>query len=98
MGSKKRKLIHLVYENERGTTPPYFWQVHVDGKPLIPEKYSPHPGSPYTTERHAEDIVVGLLEKAGVKDPSNIEEWHAAGFDFKKDSISGWGNWPYRSC
>jgi hypothetical protein len=86
------KKIHLCYENDRGTVPPYFWRVEVDGKPVDPKT---HNHNFQTTEEHAEDMVVEILKEAGVEDTSNIEEWHRVGYDFEKDSIGGFGNWPY---
>lgn len=91
------KLIELKYENDRSTVPPYFWRVLLDGVEVDPLGHNSKAGSPYTTERHAEDMVIEIVKAGGVKDTSNLKEWHKAGYDIKKDSIEGFGNWPYRS-
>lgn len=90
---KKLKVIHLRHENDRATVPPFFWTVTIDGAPVDPG--TPKYGDATTKER-AEDIVVELGKKAGVKDTTSHAEWAAAGYEIRiTGPVPGtFGNWP----
>ena len=64
--------IHLCYKKND------FWQVEIDGEPYGNQ----------TTEDNAEDMIVEMLKNIGIKDTSDIEEWHKAGYTFKRDPIN----------
>ena len=95
------KKIHLRHENDRGTIPPYFWMVVIEDEngectPVDPGPVRATPISPWTTKERAEDMVVEIGEKAGVKDTTDADQWAKAGLEviIHKPAAGFFKNWP----